>query len=186
MTSTIKLPSIAFMGKAGSGKTTAAQYLVDHFGYDRLSFAAPLKDIAVRLWGQSAMTDRAKLQGLGVAVREIQEDTWVNLALCKLDNWQEQDIWSHQHTRAVVDDMRFPNEYHALRKAGFKFVRVLSDRNQRVARLQANGKLQDEAQLEHVSETALDKHHADHTIYNVGTPDELGHSLRAMVNSWAL
>jgi hypothetical protein len=36
---------IAFFGRMGSGKTTAAQYLVDEHGFQRVSFASPLKKI---------------------------------------------------------------------------------------------------------------------------------------------
>jgi dephospho-CoA kinase len=35
----------AFFGKMGSGKTTAAQYLVEEHGFKRVSFASPLKKI---------------------------------------------------------------------------------------------------------------------------------------------
>ena len=65
---TIDLPNVAFIGKAGAGKTTGADFLAAEFGYMRASFAKPLKDVAAQIWGESARTDRAKLQGLGVCV----------------------------------------------------------------------------------------------------------------------
>lgn len=144
----LDLPNIAFIGKAGAGKTTAAQFLVDNFGYTRLSFATPLREVAVKLWGERARNDRHLLQSLGVAVREIEADTWVNLAV---DAMHEPET-----ARWVVDDCRFENEVWRLAEAGFVFARVTASRNARIARLQASGKLTDEAQLDHPSETQLD------------------------------
>lgn len=144
-------PNIAFVGKAGAGKTTCAEILAAQ-GYSRLSFAAPLKEIAVRIWGVDALLDRGKLQYLGNAVRQYDEDAWVNAAVRDLGD----EKVGPAYLPWVVDDCRFPNEYWALKKRGFVIVRVWAPRNVRVARLRANGKLQDESQLEHVSETALD------------------------------
>jgi len=36
---------VALSGAAGSGKTTAADYLIEHYGYHRIKFAGPLKDM---------------------------------------------------------------------------------------------------------------------------------------------
>ncbi len=141
-----ELPDVAFLGKAGAGKTTAAEFLVEHHGYTRLSFAALLKDISVQIWGEDARTDRDKLQKLGVAVREIDPDAWVGALGRSLDRGGP----------IVVDDCRFPNEYWMLKVDGFVFIEVCANEALRVDRLQRNGKLQDISQLTHVSETALD------------------------------
>ncbi len=143
--SDIILPNIALIGKAGAGKTTAAHAL-STYGYTPLSIAGPLKRVAALIWGTAARTDRDKLQRLGVAVRGIDPDAWINLLIARLDD----------ESRVCVDDVRFPNEVAALKRAGFTFVRVNAARNERVRRLRANGKLQDESQLEHESETAID------------------------------
>ena len=52
-------------------------------------------------------------------------------------------------------------------------VQVVADRNRRVDRLRANGRMQSEDQLEHVSETALDDIEPDYRLFNQGTPDDL-------------
>lgn len=171
------LPNIAFTGKAGAGKTTAAELLVE-LGYQRQSFAAPLKDIAARLWGETARTDREKLQRLGVAVREIEQDTWSNLLV---EGLRERELYPRVNYQGnavsepptVVDDMRFENEWFALKANGFVIVRITASRAVRIDRLKANGKWQDEAQLEHVSETALDHLNPDYTIHNDGPHADL-------------
>ena len=152
------LPNIAFVGKAGAGKSTAAQYLEHHFGYVRRSFADLLKHVATEIWGSEALTDRGKLQGLGVAVRNIDPNAWVNACVRDID--PEQPV--------VIDDCRFPNEVGALQKRGFVFVRIHADVDERVLRLQRNGKFQNREQLEHISETAIDNLVGDYQITNTG------------------
>lgn len=155
---TVGFPDIALAGKAGAGKSTAADLLVE-LGYQKRSIAEPLKDIAAQLWGTEARTDRAKLQGLGVAVREIEQDTWIDLLI---RNGARDRMLLRQQTGVftpkpiVVDDLRFPNEYWALKAEGFVVVRVGAQMNRRVDRLKANGKWQDMDQLDHESEIALD------------------------------
>lgn len=138
------LKNIAFLGKAGSGKTEAADFAAK-LGYTKLSFATPLKDIASLIWGSDF--DRVRLQGLGVAVRGLDENAWVRLAVQRIE---EQD------GPVVVDDCRFPNEYHVLAGMGFKFIRIEAPETTRVNRLQANGKWGGHDSLNHISETALD------------------------------
>lgn len=167
------LPNIALVGKAGAGKTSAAGCLVREFGYTRLSFATPLK------LGVGSTADRELLQRVGVGVRELAPDFWVNLLLAA-KKIREYAVFGRQ--RFVVDDCRFPNELHALQSEGFVSIRVRANRNARLARLQANGKLTDEAQLEHVSETALDESIADWSITNAGSPEELRADLIQVLN----
>lgn len=159
-----RAPSFAFIGRAGSGKTTAAQFLVESQDYRKLAFANPLKEIATMIWGGAALTDRDKLQRLGVAVREIDPDAWANLLFAELDAGQGGHPW-------VIDDCRFPNEFDGLRERGFVTVRVESDTRTRINRLTHIGKLQSEDQLGHESETSLDGYPTDYDLENYGSTD---------------
>lgn len=173
---TVGFPDIALAGKAGAGKSTAADLLVE-LGYQKRSIAAPLKDMAAQLWGDEARTDRGKLQGLGVAVREIEQDTWINLLVrtYRKPLMSSVDWPAHHQPPTVVDDLRFPNEYWALQAENFVIIHIGAERNRRVDRLKANGKWQDEAQLDHESETALDISGFAfvHQIKNDGTKEDL-------------
>lgn len=172
--STVIYPDIAIIGKAGAGKTTAAEILRKKYDYERLSFAAPLKVMC------GTETDRDLLQCVGVRVRELVTAGWVNLLRHDLEQFQSlhRDPW-------VVDDGRFPNEMQMLLEEGFRIVRVVAGRNDRVVRLRANGKLTDEAQLEHVSETSLDAFEPHYTIVNSGTPQQLEQQLVEVIDKEA-
>lgn len=146
----MRAPDVAIIGRMGSGKTTAAEVLSRQLGYHSIHFAGLLKEIAATLWGPSAQTDRRKLQELGVAVRLIEPDTWVDALMRREVDRPQRDY------PVVVDDCRFENEYWALAGRGFRFLRVEAAEDVRVNRLLAIRKLEDKAQLLHESETGLD------------------------------
>jgi hypothetical protein len=165
---------VALVGKAGSGKTTGAEFLEGHLGYHRLSFAAPLKAMC------GTTTNRFLLQEVGVGVRGLVEDAWVNLFM------REWERVCNEHVggcSVVVDDCRFPNEYWALKAEGFVFVEVVADRDQRITRLQANGKLGDLSELEHQSELGLGGLTFDYRVFNTGDELDYFDDLRAVLGA---
>jgi len=174
-------PNIALMGRARSGKDSVAAHLVARFAYGRIAFADPLREAALKIdpWMPvgyamntrlSSMVERhgweyAKdaypevrrlLQHIGQTVRDYDEDFWLNVAARKISGAAGWGI------PVVVTDVRYPNEYDALRRAGFTMVRVVRPSEAPPA---PHGN--------HVSETALDGHEADVTVYNTSTLDEL-------------
>tara|TARA_R110000824_G_scaffold39493_4_gene119413 strand:+ start:72 stop:698 length:627 start_codon:yes stop_codon:yes gene_type:complete len=60
---------VGLLGLAGSGKGTVADYMVNEFGYEKQSFASPIKDITSTLFGW----DRALLEGDTKESREFRE-----------------------------------------------------------------------------------------------------------------
>ncbi|MFB6535101.1 deoxynucleotide monophosphate kinase family protein [Streptomyces noursei] len=174
------------MGRAGSGKDTAAARLVQRYAFVRIAFADPLKTSALALdpivgadpspYGALPIRlsdlvkrhgwDRAKrqhpevrrtLQRLGEAVREHDPDYWLRLALDKI---RTADRWG---LPVVVTDVRYPNEAAALRAAGALLVRVNRP---------GLDEHQDQA-AEHVSETALAGYTVDAVLANTGTVADL-------------
>ena len=138
---------IGFVGFIGSGKDTAADYLVNFHGFRRDSFANTLKDAVANVFGW----DRTMLEGRTKEAREWREqvDPWWAERLgiphltprWILQNWGTEvcrkgfhdDIWIaslENKLRAstdniVVSDCRFPNEIAAIKKAGGIVVRVV-------------------------------------------------------------
>lgn len=168
------LPNIAFTGKAGSGKTTAALALADAKNYHIVSFAEPIKRVAGVLWGSKGRTDRETLQWIGQSVRSRDPSAFVRILEERLDDIANETA---ARGRVVVDDLRMPAEYDMLREQGFIIVRIEADRWLRVDRLVATGKLGRQEELDDLTETALDDYPVDYTIYNNNDPEDLSDQL---------
>lgn len=115
---------IAFLARAGSGKTTASQYLIDNHDAVRVSFAGPLKELAKKLFNLSdgqvygkykedpisglyrlgqTVTPRMLMQALGANGREfIGARVWIDAAL--------NSIRKAPGNLVVIDDCRYLNE----------------------------------------------------------------------------
>jgi hypothetical protein len=169
--------NIGIIGKARSGKDTAALALVAELHYTRLAFADPLKELAlaidpliptaygihvrlsllIRDSGWEYAKDhypevRRLLQRTGGGVREIDETFWLTATRKKLN---AAEAWN---LPVVVTDVRYPNEANMLRSRGFRLIRITRP-----------GLADDQ----HDSETALDTYPADLTIENTGTIADL-------------
>ena len=158
---------ICFIGKAGSGKSTAREF-IEGAGYHWRSHAGPLREVVVSLWGEEARNDRTKLIEVGMAMRAIDPDVWTNklMAELELERSEYHGSLSTHVPSFVIDDCRFHNEYWNLKAAGFVFVRVHADEDVRVRRLQANGKVITIEQMRSPSECELDDIEADWNIAN--------------------
>lgn len=170
---------IGFCGKKGSGKDAAGAYLVEHFGFTRLSFADTLKESAAAIWGfpkekwdewkndpdvvvavhaphgeRYYLTARAFLQNYGTeAHREVFWDSiWVDVVRHKLETAIDGTDW-------VVTDARFDNEVKLLKEFGGTIAYI--DR--------PGADLEDQ----HASEQSTPMELVDITIPNNGTLDEL-------------
>jgi len=157
---------LALSGKYYSGKSTAAEILVREFGFARLSLADELKAMAAEiiqflqehggleqaraLLDKTTPLGRHWLQWLGTdLIRKRDADFWVRVLLKKLRIMQQ--------AKVVVDDVRFRNEAYALRRAGFKLVRVETSEATRRRRAQALGAVLVPEKECHPSETDLDE-----------------------------
>ena len=171
---------IGLAGAAGSGKSTAAAWLVAERGFRQESFAGALKDAVSAIFGW----DRALLEGATAESRAWREkvDRWwaarlntphftPRLALQlvgteALRDGFHADVWVASLQRRlhgsmhdiVVSDVRFQNEADALRDAGGVVVRL----ERPGARAGAPP---------HSTETGAVT--AEHTLVNDGTPEEM-------------
>ncbi|WP_329544686.1 hypothetical protein OG548_08185 [Streptomyces sp. NBC_01356] len=179
--------NLALIGKARSGKDTAAAHLVRTRSYTRLAFADPLKEmvidinpfvpasfgVTVRLRALIADVGweyakdhypevRRILQSVGQSVRERDEDYWTSIVRRKISAAEE---WNMP---VVVSDVRYPSEAFMLKARGFRLVRIVRPNP-------ITGKVHPPASeaARHSSETALDGFAADETIYNAGTIADL-------------
>lgn len=124
---------IGLSGLAGSGKSEVAAILVNEFGFTRVKFADPLKNMLRTLMRDMGYCEddierhvegdlkEAIIPEIGVTMRHlmvtlgtewgrdaVHPDLWTRLWAASADN----------HTDVVVDDVRFVNEVDLIRERG--------------------------------------------------------------------
>lgn len=179
---------VGFGYRKGVGKDFCTTYLVNKYGFRRLSFADPLKAAAREIFGFSqeqlygdlkeemdsawGFSPRWCLQHLGTeTMREFfgqmfvqegfwpEEDInsiWIRATVRKLQKWREQGV-----VGVSFSDVRFFNEYQALRTEGGTLVKI----NRPIE------DLEDPVQGTHASEAELDMvpdSQWDLVLHNVG------------------
>lgn len=130
---------IGISGKSGTGKSTAADYLVKRHGYTELAFADRLKQVARMMFGFTwqqlygsgrnypchieNLTPRQCLQKLGDFGRRLWPDIWVWHVTQEIRQLQKRGM------PVVVSDVRYPNEARELRGMGAVLIRLEWPRN---------------------------------------------------------
>jgi hypothetical protein len=137
---------VGLVGLIGSGKDTAADFLVDNYNFQRESFAGHLKDIVSIVFGW----DRDLLEGRTAESRYWREqvDPWwsnrLNMNVTPrwvLQYWGTEvlrknfhdDIWiaslekkiTNKGGNIIITDCRFPNEIAVFKKLQAKICRVI-------------------------------------------------------------
>jgi len=124
---------VGLVGRLGSGKTTVADYLEEQYGFSRVKFADPLKDM-LRAIGLTedhieghlkeepcdllmGQTPRHAMQTLGTEWGRncLHPNLWVRL-------WAER---AGTKRMVVTDDCRFPNEMDMIRINGGLLIRIV-------------------------------------------------------------
>ena len=201
---------IGFVGFIGSGKDTAADYLVNFHGFRRDSFANTLKDAVANVFGW----DRTLLEGRTKEAREWREqvDTWwaqrLNMPNLTprwiLQYWGTEvcrqgfhdDIWiasvenkmRKTTDNIVISDVRFPNEIRAIHNAGGIVIWVQRGELPSWHIMAAKANNGDTFAAEklkalgvHASETAWVGGKIDHIISNNATIDDLYTQIKNLV-----
>ena len=173
---------IGIVGKIGSGKDTVADYFVDNHGYMKYSFAIPIKDIAVNIFGFTTdqvddhllketkddfwgITPRKFLQIVGTDMfREIfRQDVWLKIA--------ERNITDTQKN-IIIPDIRFENEV--------KFVK--EKYNGTIIKIIRYNGLSSTKTNQHKSEKGINDEYIDFTIDNNYDMDTLVENLKRISN----
>lgn len=158
---------IGITGPAGAGKDTAAQALIDVRGYQRMSFADPIKAMLAAGLGLTEhqlydpagketpidwlgyISPRRLTQTLGTewGRQLVHPDLWVR-AMARM-------IAASPAQRIVIPDVRFENEAHAIRQMGGKIIRIEGRHNPAVPG--------------HISESGIEPNPADWPLRNTGS-----------------
>jgi hypothetical protein len=132
---------ISISGLEGAGKDTAANFLIEHHGYKKISFSAALKDVVAAVFNW----DREMLEGTTKEARESREQTdpwWsdqlgrdvsprsmlMEIGTDVMRDHFEQNIWSLALHKRIVDsnpgaklvstDTRHFNEFALMQSMG--------------------------------------------------------------------
>lgn len=173
---------IAFCGPQGAGKTRAANYLTQR-GFEKISFAKPIKDMLLalgvpeaNLTGDQKLKDeplsrfggrsaRYLMQTLGTEWGRglVNPTVWGDYTMRELARKQMFKI-----VYTVCDDLRFQTEALALKKKGAVIVRIIGRRSA-------------EADEFHSSEHYYSQMVPDYEIVNNGTLDNLFEQLNDLM-----
>lgn len=115
--------SVAFIGKAGTGKSTLSKMLSEHHGYELTSIAQPIREVAIMAYGKfdkgmkypqqtlglsRLITGRELLQEIGAALREMDSLFWMRIWLQRTRHGAEDGVVGK--STFVVDDVRLDAE----------------------------------------------------------------------------
>lgn len=182
---------VALGGKAGSGKNTLAQYLVDNYGFTELAFADAIRELLTELNPLIPIDMGIDGELLKSTMRLATLVDSIGWEAAKRDHAEVRELLQRLGTEAgrnvigenvwvdiaiknamavdgpvVFTDCRFPNEVDAVRNRGGLFVRVYRRGLDSVNT--------------HISETAVDDIPADLTVMNVGAKTELADAARTI------
>ena len=203
---------IGICGFIGSGKDTAADYLVGFHGFRRDSFAGTLKDAVAAVFGW----DRELIEGRtpeARAWREQVDEWWAERLQMPhltprwiLQHWGTEvcrqhfhdDIWiaalqarlAKRSDHTVISDVRFPNEIKAIKEQGGKIVWIQRGQlpSWHIMAAKANaGDLYAQTKLKelgvHASETSWVGTNFDSVLDNNGSIESLYTQLKNLLQS---
>ena len=136
---------VGIFGKAGSGKDTIANYMIENLGYTKIAFADILKDIVSVIFSW----DRHLLEGDTKESRQFREskDVWWSKKLDKeitprlmlqqigtelFRNHFDKNIWIYaierkiaRYSKVVITDIRFLNEHQLIKNLNGIIIKVI-------------------------------------------------------------
>lgn len=167
---------IALTGKLRSGKDTAAGYLALQYDFAPYAFGDELKQAFHRAFPgvPNEPKPRAYYQKFGQWAREsLGEDIWVTHCFRKIDFFGSANV--------VITDLRQPNEWDALRSAGYTIIRINATDEIRMKRAIDAGDDFTVHDLVHETESNVDGFSVDYDVDNNGTNAELIAKLDAVM-----
>ena len=172
---------IGLHGRARSGKDTIADYLVKIHGFEKVSFAAPIREMACKIFNCSlkqlecikevvdpclGVSPRDVMQTLGTEWgRNINPDLWVITALRHIRSAMSDGI------SVVVSDVHFDNEAHMIRDNGGEIWTVIRPEVKHIRK--------------HPSERGIAYQEGDRVICNTTTLGDLYHRTNLLCNTLA-
>lgn len=174
----VTLPPIALTGALRSGKSAAARYLAEKYGYTEFAFGDELKRDFHRRYPEIPRTPKPRVgyQNHGQLMRElIGQDVWVDACFDAIET-AEADVYVPDYTpnfRVVISDLRQPNEFTRCRAEGYVIIRIKAQSALRIHRAVEAADTFSFADLTHETEQHTDGFACDFEIVNDSSLDEL-------------
>lgn len=182
---------IGFVGKTGVGKTHAATYLKNKYDFVEISFADPIKEIALILgftrnevYGTQEeklkindswkISGRTFLQHFGTNImRDIlptcipeMENVWINLLKFRVKKLKM--LFDKNDLKIIISDCRFLDEANVIKELGGHLVRISREFESR----EVESRFQ-----RHISEKEQEIISVDYEIDNTNSPERFENNL---------
>jgi len=162
---------LGFTGKAGCGKSTIAKILKDRVDAEIVSFAGPIKEMAIEQFGWDGEKDdkgRRLLQVIGTeAGRDYNQNIWVDKLIERAEDIEEEGAEA-----VLIDDVRFDNEAKAIVDSGGLVFKV----NGRGLDLESNSS--------HASEAGVNREYVTDIITNDGDIENLERQAQRIIDKY--
>lgn len=182
------LPSFAITGYMRSGKDAVAAYLCERHGYTRFAFGDELKRYANEIFNVEEGTKPRELyQWFGQTMRQRDPDVWVRKCFAEIQKYhvicevEYESGYANNLLRAVITDLRQPNEYARCRAEGYVIIRVKAPEALRIQRAIESADTFNLSDLTHETELHVDSFEVDYEITNDGTLAELYAKVEAIL-----
>ncbi|MBJ6364176.1 adenylate kinase [Paenibacillus sp. GCM10012307] len=170
------LPNIALTGQLRAGKDEVARILTEKYGYTRFAFGDTLKNDFHHRYPEIPREPKPRIgyQNHGQLMRElVDEDIWVSSCFELIDVVQAESMYVDDSFRAVITDLRQPNEYARCRAEEFVIIRVTSAEDIRIQRATASSDTFKLTDLTHETEQHTDGFEVDYEVINDGSLADL-------------
>jgi hypothetical protein len=107
---------------------------------------------------------RSLLQGVGQSLRLYDENVWINRTLTEIEVQRQLGVVDN----VVISDVRQPNEVAKLQELGFVLIRINTQNEIRIERMQASGDSFKPEDLTHETESNIDLYPVNYEVYNTG------------------
>lgn len=167
---------LAFGINSGSGKDTSVDYLISKYGGKKYFFASPLYNIL--FYSQKTLNiplekNRKFLQTFADFFKnEVSENIFVDLCLKDIEKASPLE-------NIYISDLRFENEFIALKKAGFKCIKIIRDADNTLRIGNGSNQHNSENSLKSFSDEKW-----DFIIYNNSSLNDLYSQLDEIVNKY--
>lgn len=185
---------IGICGGLRSGKDSVGKLLVNKYGFRRFAFGDSIYELCLEYFPErmEAGKDRPLLQGVGQDLRKYDPDIWVRKTFNKIKQALDFAAFSaainadEEWPNIVVTDLRQPNEYEALRAAGYTIIRVNASLEARQRRAEAAGDVFSPEDMQHDTESHYASFDVDYELQNDGDLDQLAEQVDYMISCMRL